>query len=106
MISLPPLSWFIQISEKTVVTNIYTGSSGTDPCNGCLHTASFNYKVYVQLGNKENPALLRAEYNIRSPWKEGCQIVSAEQESFSADIEGIQIASEWLANKYLERMRK
>ena len=106
MIILPPLTWFIQISGKTAVTNIYTGSLGTDPSKGCLHTSSFNYRVYVQPQRNDEPACICAEYNIRSPWKDGCQIISSELKNFTVNSEGIKSVTEWLAVNYHEQANK
>jgi hypothetical protein len=106
MITLPPLSWFIQKNGKTVSTNIYTGSLGTDPSKGCLYIASFNYKVYVQPENTDKPACLYAEYNVRKSLNDGGQIVLGEKEAFPVHTEGLKTASEWLAAKYIAQTRK
>ena len=47
MITLPHYNWFFQIQEGKPVTNVFSGSSGTEPSTGCFSIITFDYKVYV-----------------------------------------------------------
>ena len=66
-VKLPQLAWFVNLYETRYVTNVYSGSLGTDPSNGFINQYTFNYKVYVDMTDKkESNFCLVAEMFIQT----------------------------------------
>ena len=96
MIQLPNRSWFIQKQREAYLTNVYSGSLGTDPQKGCMNKTTFNYKAFVKVTKDEGPVSFHVEYYWRFPWSQGgatSEVVSME---FDASVEGIAKAEKWL----------
>lgn len=91
-INLPPLNWFIQEQNGSVVTNTYSGSLGTDAKTGCLGKHIFNYKVFAEL--LEDTYKLIAMFCIPEPWPNSdCEV---DASIFEATVEGLAEAEDWL----------
>ncbi len=99
MITLPKHLWFVQEQDDRWLTNIYTGSLGTDPQKGCFPRRTFNFKVFVQIG-EEGPVCLSVSYYWRTPWNEGAQVEDPGEATFENSQEGLDAAAAWLLEQY------
>lgn len=94
MIDLPDYPWFYQITGGKPITNIFTGSYGTNPSEGCINVTTFNYKVFID--SKSDPNRLVAQCFNQFPWgskRERSEIVSRD---FENSQEGYEAAKQWL----------
>lgn len=65
-IVLPQYEWFVNKKYNKPVSNIFTGSLGTDKQYGCTASTIFNYKVYVVDAGKD-ATLIVGECYISKP---------------------------------------
>ena len=95
-VKLPQLAWFVNLYETRYVTNVYSGSLGTDPSNGCINNHTFNYKVYVDMiYKKESDFYLIAEIFIAPPWNvKKDKIVYSKR--FPCSDDGVSQAEQWI----------
>lgn len=102
MIKLPNYLWFVQEHNGDYLINVYSGSLGTDPQEGCINKTTFNYKAFVKLIKDEGPVSFYVEYYWRLPWNQGgatSEVVSME---FDASAESIVKAEKWLIAQFVE----
>lgn len=97
-LDLPAYPWFVSRPEGRFVTNIYSGSTGTDKDTGCMNTRTFHYRVYVDI-TSGNPSEFRliAESFIQQPWHLGSGKTDFARMDFPASDNGLEQAAEWLA---------
>ena len=62
-LDLPAYHWFVSRPEGRFVTNIYSGSTGTDKDTGCMNTRTFHYRVYVDITSGNFPRIIGREEN-------------------------------------------
>lgn len=55
MIQLPNYLWFVQEQGGKYLTNVYSGSLGTDPQEGSMNKTTFNYKAFVKTTKAPSP---------------------------------------------------
>lgn len=108
MINLPHYNWFYQIQEGKHVTNVYSGSSGTEPSTGCLSITTFDYSVYVDLtvikkkdaeGNdteETEPFKIVASWHYTYPFGHSPQFSQTITKVFENSPEGLAEAAQWL----------
>ena len=104
MIKLPHYNWFFQIQDRKPVTNVYTGSSGTEPSTGCFSIITFDYKVYVESKVEKNedgtdaPPTYRlvAEWRFTYPFGHTPRHTEPESSYFEASPDGLAEAVKWL----------
>ena len=96
-IDLPRYHWLVSKHEGRFVTNIYSGSMGTLPDQGCVSVRTFNYRVYADIsGREESSFRLIAESFIVLPWHLGGCKTNFERAEFESSENGIRAAEEWL----------
>ena len=93
-IKLPPLNWFIQEQNGSVITNTYSGSLGTDAKTGCISKPTFNYQVFAEL--LEDTYRLIAMFCIPELWPNSDCLIGADASAFEATVEGLAEAEDWL----------
>lgn len=99
MIQLPNRSWFIQKQGGKYITNVYSGSLGTNSQEGCINQFTFNYRVSIIV--KDNDEIsLHAECFWRTPWREDARIIGFSECDFAVTDEGIKDSNEWLVLQY------
>lgn len=96
MIQLPNYLWFVQEQGGKYLTNVYSGSLGTDPQEGCMNKTTFNYKAFVKTTKDEGHISFYVEYHWRFPWNQGGAISEVVSKEFDASAESIAKAEEWL----------
>ena len=97
-IDLPRYHWLVSKHEGRFVTNIYSGSMGTLPDQGCVSVRTLNYRVYVDTSSGEKGTLrLIAESYIIQPWSRGGNKTDFERAEFENSEKGVEDAGEWLA---------
>ena len=97
-IDLPRYHWLVSKHEGRFVTNIYSGSMGTLPDQGCVSVRTFNYRVYVDISSGEGSTFrLIAESYIIQPWHIGGHKTDTEYAEFESSESGVREAEEWLA---------
>lgn len=90
--------WLVSKHEGRFVTNIYSGSMGTLPDQGCVSVRTFNYLVYVDISSGEESTFrLIAESHIIQPWHIGGHKTATELAEFESSENGVKEAEEWLA---------
>ena len=94
MIDLPDYPWFYQITGGWPITNIFTGSIGTDPSGGCINVTTFNYKVFID--SKADPKRLVAQCFNQFPWKSSMARSETVTKDFENSQEGYEEAKKWL----------
>ena len=96
-IDLPRYHWLVSKHEGRFVTNIYSGSMGSLPDQGCVSARTFNYRVYVDISSGEESSfrLIAETYNIQ-PWNRGGNKTDFERAEFESSEKGISEAEEWL----------
>ena len=108
MITLPHYNWFFQIQEGKPVTNVFTGSSGTEPSTGCFSITTFDYSVYVDTtvikkkdadGNEteENePFKIVAKWRFTYPFGNDPRCSDTVTAQFENSPDGLRAAASWL----------
>ena len=108
MINLPHYNWFFQIQEGKPVTNVYTGSSGTEPSTGCFTITTFDYSVYVDTtvikkkdadGNETEetePFKIVASWRYTYPFGHSPRFSEPVTKHFENTPEGLREAAKWL----------
>ena len=97
IIDLPRYHWLVSKHEGRFVTNIYSGSMGTLPDQGCVNVRTLNYRVYVDTSSGEESAFrLIAESYIIQPWSRGGNKTDFERAEFEGSEKGVKDAAEWL----------
>jgi hypothetical protein len=108
MITLPHYNWFFQIQEGKPVTNVYTGSSGTEPSTGCFSITTFDYSVRVDTtvikkkdadGNEtdeQEPFKIVASWRFTYPFGHDPKFSEPVTEYFENSPEGLALAAKWL----------
>jgi hypothetical protein len=112
MITLPHYNWFFQIQEGKPVTNVFSGSSGTEPSTGCFSIITFDYKVYVTEKKEENaegeenkdekaekkPPVYKivAEWHYTYPFGHDPKFSETVTKDFEASPNGLIEAAKWL----------
>lgn len=102
MIQLPNYLWFVQEQGGKYLTNVYSGSLGTDPQEGCMNKTIFNYKAFVKITEEEGPVSFCAEYYWRFPWNQGGRTSEVVAMEFDVSAESIAKAEKWLITQYLK----
>ncbi len=105
MISLMSINWFVNAQDGRTVTNILTGSVGTDTQKGVLTSSTFNYKVCVENAGEENACLV-ADCWMTSPWNEGSVKSDVESKAFPCTQEGVEQAESWLNSLADQKINK
>lgn len=105
MISLMSINWFVNAQDGRTVTNILTGSVGTDPQKGVLTSSTFNYKVCVENAGEENACLV-ADCWITAPWSEDSVKSDVESKAFPCTQEGVEQAESWLNSLADQKINK
>ncbi len=105
MISLMSINWFVNAQDGRTVTNILTGSVGTDPQKGVLTSSTFNYKVCVENAGEENACLV-ADCWMTSPWNEDSVKTDVESKAFPCTQEGVEQAESWLNSLVDQKINK
>ena len=100
MIKLPNYIWFIQEQGGKLLTNIYSGSLGTDPLRGFMNITTFNYKTYIKVTKEEGPVSFHAEWYLRNPWSMGGGTSELTVKEFNPTQEGINEAENWLKEQF------
>ena len=100
MIQLPNYLWFIQKQGEKYLTNVYSGSLGTDPQEGCMDKATFNYKAFIKTEKDVGPIAFRVECFWRLPWNQGGSTTEVVAMEFDASAESITKAEKWLTAEY------
>ena len=96
-IDLPRYHWLVSKHEGRFVTNIYSGSMGTPPDQGCVNVRTLNYRVYVDISSGEESSFrLIAESYIIQPWSRGGDKTDFERAEFKGSEKGVKDAEEWL----------
>ena len=96
-IDLPRYHWLVSKHEGRFVTNVYSGSMGTLPDQGCVSVRTLNYRVYVDISSGEESTFrLIAESYIIQPWHLGGHKTDFERSEFEGSEQGIARAAEWL----------
>ena len=96
-IDLPRYHWLVSKHEGRFVTNIYSGSMGTLPDQGCVNVRTLNYRVYVDTSSGEESAFrLIAESYIIQSWSYGGHKTDFERAEFESSENGVREAEEWL----------
>lgn len=96
-IDLPRCNWLVSRNGGRFVTNIYSGSAGTLPGQGCVSVRTFNYRVYVDVsGGEESTFRLIAEGFVIQPWSLGGHKTDPERAEFEISEKGVKDAEEWL----------
>ena len=96
-IDLPRCNWLVSRNGGRFVTNIYSGSAGTLPGQGCVSVRTFNYRVYVDVsGGEESTFRLIAEGFVIQPWSLGGHKTDFERAEFEISEKGVKDAEEWL----------
>lgn len=106
MINLPRYIWFIQKQGEKYITNIYTGSLGTDPKQGCINKITYNYRAFIKTTKEDGPISFHVEYFWRMPWIDGDAKSELFEKEFVASQEGINKAETWLVEQYLNEQTK
>lgn len=97
-IDLPRCRWFASEHEGRLVTNIYSGSSGTLPDQGCMSVRTWNFRVFADVsGGKESEFRLIAESYVIQPWHRGGNKTDFERAEFEGSEKGVKEAEVWLA---------
>ena len=103
-IDLPRYHWLVGKHEGRFVTNVYSGSMGALPDQGCVGVRTFNYRVYVDISSGEESIFsLIAESYIIQPRSRGGNKTDAEHAEFESSENGVREAEVWLtrtAEKY------
>ena len=96
-IDLPLYRWFASEHEGRLVTNVYSGSSGTLPDQGCMSVRTWNFRVFADVSNKkQSECHLIAESYILQPWSCGGNKTNFERAEFESSEKGVNDAEEWL----------
>lgn len=95
MISLMSINWFLNAQDGHTVTNILTGSVGTDTQKGVLSSSTFNYKVCVENPGEDNSCLI-ADCWMTAPWNKNSATSNVESKAFPCTQEGVNQAEAWL----------
>jgi hypothetical protein len=97
MITLPHYNWFFQIQENKPVTNVFTGSSGTEPRTGCFSIITFDYAVYVDTKVEEGkPYEIVAEWRYTYPFGHIPKSSETVTKRFENTPDGLIQAAKWL----------
>ena len=104
IVNLPSRGWFYQPQGNRIVTNIYTGSLGTDPLIGCMNHDIFCFKVLIEGEGKE--PLFKAECYVQHTSKSGIKIFSVQEKVFGIAKEDFKALNQWLDNQYLLYKKK
>ena len=83
-----------------MITNLYTGSLGTDPLKGSLNRQTFCFKIQV-IGDADDPAL-KAECHTQIADKNGVKNDHQQEKTFEPTEEGLTALNEWLDEEYLK----
>ena len=98
MIKLPHYNWFFQMQGKDPVTNIFTGSSGTSPNEGCFAITTFDYTVFVETKVDEGEQFyLVAEWYYTYPFGSDPIRSPRTRKVFENSPDGLKEATAWLA---------
>ena len=98
-IDLPHYHWFVNRHEGRFVTNIYTGSAGTQSGAGSVSTRTFHYKVYADISSgNENEFRMIAESYVRQPWQSGGTKTDFERAEFPCVEDCVSHAARWLSD--------
>ena len=103
MIQLPNYSWFVQKQGEKYLTNVYSGSLGTDPQEGCISKTTFNYRAFVQIAKDVGPVSFNVEYYWRFPWNKGGTTTEVVSMKFDASAQSIAKAEAWLVKEYCQK---
>lgn len=98
-IKLPNYNWFVNKQGAMYVTNIYTGSCGTNPHTGCLNSTTFNYKVYADFSDDDNGSKIVAEHWLITPWSLGAKREKYTKAEFENSADGLLAAQNWLIDE-------
>ncbi|MBO7217109.1 MAG: hypothetical protein J6V50_00235 [Clostridia bacterium] len=100
MIKLTNYIWFIQEQGGKFITNIYSGSLGTNPIRGFMNKTTFNYKAYIKVSKETGPVSFQTEWYLRYPWSTGGKVSETFIKEFSPSQEGINEAENWLIEQF------
>ena len=95
MIRLPIFKWFINKIGDETVTNIYTGSHGTDGDTGCVDRSTLNYTVSVEVPNGDRP-FFKCECLTKGAWDAGLNWFLFSKGCFFGTEEGLKQLEDWL----------
>lgn len=90
-VKLPTLDWFNY-------GNVYSGSLRTNPYRGCLSQTTFNYRVKIY--TDKNIKTLVAVCWFELPWGSVSNMRENTVGQFEADNFGIEVAENWLRDKF------
>ncbi len=102
MIEIPDYPWFYQITGGKPITNIFTGSVGTIPTQGCLNVTTFNYKVFID--SKSDPNRIVAQCYNQFPWGNNPSTSELVTKDFENSEEGHKEAIKWLSEEEIRHM--
>ena len=102
MIELPDYPWFYQITGGKPITNIFTGSVGTIPTEGCFNVTTFNYKVFID--SKSDPNRIVAQCYNQFPWGNNPPTSEIVTKDFENSEEGHAEAIKWLSEEEIRHM--
>lgn len=104
-IKTPPYNWFVNKSDNKPVTNIYSGSCGTDPKKGVAHLKTFNYKVYVVDIGTENAKFVAECYSV-APWNAGYKKEDISNKEATCSVNDLLELNEWLNQEHKKFIEK
>ena len=97
-IELPKYEWLVNKHEGRFVTNVYSGSAGTQGNEGCIGSRTFNYRVYVDISSgKESEFRLISESYIIQPHHLGGKKTNFERADFSCSEHCLIQVIKWLS---------
>ncbi len=85
--SIPMLNQFFQIQAGYKVLNPHSGSIGTDPMSGCINRTLYNYNIYVQFDENDQPYFTVDSY-IRHPWNSETAVTELQSKQFEFSEDG------------------
>lgn len=104
-VTLPNYFWFTNsIRDNGEHGNIYTGSVGTNPTEGCLMCENLYYKAWVKKisgKDEEEQFSFFAQSWFRTAWTpgKGKEAVDFEERTFPNEEESVEKIKEWLRER-------
>ena len=94
---LPHCHWLVSKHEGRFVTNVYSGSMGTLPDQGCVNVRTFNYRIYVDISSgDESTFRLIAKSYVSQPWNCGGKKTDFDRAEFENSENDVPDAEERL----------
>ena len=103
-ITLPRFDWFCPDIDRPYTYNIYSGSMGTDPHEGCVKNLTFSYKIRITKEDDQAP-IINVSFRVVHPWPHPVNDGRVGSSSFECTPEGLDATKDWLNKEFVNMCR-